>query len=806
MRESGGLRSFAAAVREVPGVGLAFATLVIGCIVAVAVTLAILVGRVDAATGFTARIVVAILIATLLVLAVRSLGQLLRAVRERDRELAAVAVAGERLGRPMSSDALALEIASAARTLTGATFGRLVLTDPERQRILLLAASGPDGESVAQGPRAEALEIGSSLGLALEAGAPVRIGPDRHAPVALPSWYPVAATFIAVPLVIDGEMRGELVAAEPSTRRPFSATTERLLAIYAVQAAAVLKGVLLTEVVDEALEVAHAERSRSGVVSQRGDAVLDVARRLTETLDRATILRIIATSLNEHLETDLATIRVVDGDELLVVAAAAGPSAADVAALPRVRADVGRYAEVIRSGRTWSSEDGDAGGGWRGEVVAPLIHGGAVVGAISASTRGPRRWAAHDLDFVAALAAHASIAIHNAELYAKSEGLAHELQGIVEMTSDLARSLDSTKVADRIARHLTSALGAAACRISYWERDAGRLVALGHFPERAAWEGRLPLAAREVRAVIRSQVASTLDDGALVLLPLVASGESIGIVELRPDAAAPFESARLELGRTMANEAAMALENARLYEEARSLADRDQLTGFFNHRFLHQRLGEEILRTRRSRTSLGVLMLDLDDFKLVNDTFGHLYGDRVLAWAADVIRAELRLSDVAARYGGDEFAILLPDADTRSAEVVARRIAAAFESRPFELEGHGPLPISLSIGAASFPADGGAAQQVIEAADRALYRDKDRLSGPVPALASPSESASPPPPGSASASAPTRPPAEPLGAAIEGRDPGDGAPGGVADAPPARASEGTRKRRERSAAAGSVIH
>ena len=89
---------------------------------------------------------------------------------------------------------------------------------------------------------------------------------------------------------------------------------------------------------------------------------------------------------------------------------------------------------------------------------------------------------------------------------------------------------------------------------------------------------------------------------------------------------------RLSLARTMANEAAMALENARLYEDARNLADRDPLTGFYNHRFLHERLGEEVVRSQRARRPMSVLMLDLDDFKLVNDTFGHLFGDRVLAW------------------------------------------------------------------------------------------------------------------------------------------------------------------------------
>src|SRR5207247_3949199 len=111
-------------------------------------------------------------------------------------------------------------------------------------------------------------------------------------------------------------------------------------------------------------------------------------------------------------------------------------------------------------------------------------------------------------------------------------------------------------------------------------------------------------------------------------------------------------------------------------------------------------------RPQRARASLCLLMIDLDAFKLVTDTFGHLFGDRVLAWVAELIRSTLRGSDVPARYGGDEFAVILPDTDADHAQAAARRILAAFSDRPYLGEGRGPVPMAGSIGVASFPADG----------------------------------------------------------------------------------------------------
>jgi diguanylate cyclase (GGDEF)-like protein len=378
-------------------------------------------------------------------------------------------------------------------------------------------------------------------------------------------------------------------------------------------------------------------------------------------------------------------------------------------------------------------------------LVVPMLYDGATVGVITLSKLGLDGFDTDDLRLLAILADHAATAVETARLLTRSQELAGELRRLLDMSGELSESLDPRQVANLMAGHLARAMGVDECAISYWDKVSGRVESLGYYPplkledlepyfDVAGFPETLRVLERGVTTIIDAddpgadpaETALLRRDGnrILVMLPLVAKGQAIGLVELFSKTEVRWDAQHLELARTMANEAAMALENARLYEDARKRADRDPLTGFFNHRYLHERMGEEVVRSQRGKRPLSVLMLDLDDFKLVNDTFGHLFGDKVLTWVAELIRATLRLSDVPARYGGDEFAVILPDTDLDEARRAAERILDAFRDRPFVGESRGPVPIGASIGIATYPGDGRNATELIAAADRALYRVK----------------------------------------------------------------------------------
>jgi two-component system cell cycle response regulator len=165
------------------------------------------------------------------------------------------------------------------------------------------------------------------------------------------------------------------------------------------------------------------------------------------------------------------------------------------------------------------------------------------------------------------------------------------------------------------------------------------------------------------------------------------------------------------------------LDNARLFDQVRKLAVTDALTGLSNYRTLINVMDSEIQRSRRTGRSFAVLLLDLDGLKVINDRHGHLVGSRAICRLANVLRVHSRAMDTAARYGGDEFAVVLPEASSEAATSVCRRICE-------RLAKDGEVPnVTVSVGAAVFPQDGETIDALFNAADRALYGMKGRSDG-----------------------------------------------------------------------------
>jgi diguanylate cyclase (GGDEF)-like protein len=212
---------------------------------------------------------------------------------------------------------------------------------------------------------------------------------------------------------------------------------------------------------------------------------------------------------------------------------------------------------------------------------------------------------------------------------------------------------------------------------------------------------------------------STLD---MIVAPLRHDDQIIGYLAVREqrDGRPPDEN-QAKVLNIFADLTSAALKSAHQYEEIQKLAEKDALTSAYNHRYFQEQLRKEIGRHQRSREPFGLLMLDIDNFKRINDTLGHPAGDEILRKLVAEIVPNVRADvDTVCRYGGEEFAIILPATDRDGVRVVAERIREAVERRRFE-SGRTALHVTVSCGLSTFPLDGESAASLIASADAALY-------------------------------------------------------------------------------------
>jgi diguanylate cyclase (GGDEF)-like protein len=237
---------------------------------------------------------------------------------------------------------------------------------------------------------------------------------------------------------------------------------------------------------------------------------------------------------------------------------------------------------------------------------------------------------------------------------------------------------------------------------------------------------RQPLWRNDVTADLRfREHPSGGDMRSEMIVPLLIRDRNLGTLNLASASERAFTAGDFEILKRCGQLAAVAVENSQLYRQTREMSLIDALTGIYNHRHFKVLLGVEMGRAERYSRTMALLMIDVDNFKRVNDTFGHPIGDQVLRGVARILGEAVRRSDVLARYGGEEFAVILQETEFAAARSVAEKLCRDVESKASFPDGRdGRIHATISVGLAFYPADAQDEAGLLALADAALYRAK----------------------------------------------------------------------------------
>ena len=325
------------------------------------------------------------------------------------------------------------------------------------------------------------------------------------------------------------------------------------------------------------------------------------------------------------------------------------------------------------------------------------------------------------------------------------------LETILDVTKTISSMLKTEEVLYTIVKRVADITGAVRCSIVLISKeDIGYVLAshesptikeikldLNKYPEiREALKNKRPVVVEDIpRHPLMAEVkdlVKDLDRMNVLVLPIIWEEEVIGTLFLRTRRLGKgFTEKDINLCQIIAQSAYHAIKNARLFEEVskekeemKTLAITDSLTEVYNHNFFYTRLEEEFNRTVRYETPISLIMMDIDDFKRINDTYGHRTGDHVLKEVADMIKKIVRKTDIVARYGGEEFSVILPHTNLDGAEEEAERIREAISSHAYA--NLTKETITISLGVVSYPSGKTImnAGDFVNLADTALYEAK----------------------------------------------------------------------------------
>src|ERR1700691_3486877 len=473
---------------------------------------------------------------------------------------------------------------------------------------------------------------------------------------------------------------------------------------------------------------------------QKISILYDASQAVLSTFDLDEVLQQILTIARDYFHLQNVAILLRDKNELYVrcqvgwdeghdkVRFPIGTGITGTAAQqkrPVYAADVTKDARYIQSAKNT-----------RSELAVPLMVRDDVVGVLDCQSENLSHFDAETIDLLALFSTQASIALQNARLYSLERQRARQLQAINAIAQQTTAVLDLEQLLDRVCKLIQDAFRV--CHVSLFLREDHDLVLRAHhgtLTPRVPEGGRFPASTEPWASILASSNTAMETDlcvapagtkffaesASRMCIPLVSFGQTLGVLALdsaRPDA---FRDGDLQSLESVADICATAIQNAHYVERVKQLAYLDGLTGIFNRRFFELRIIEEIERARRGCLGMAVIMADIDQFKRLNDEFGHVLGDEVLRQVSSLFHQQLRKIDVVCRYGGEEFGILLTQANAHHALNVAEKLRKLVAGWQFPGV---PRAVTISAGAAAMPEHGSTRDDLVRAADSALYAAK----------------------------------------------------------------------------------
>ena len=670
--------------------------------------------------------------------------RLLSQTRQRETDLSDLAEMARMMISTLDVDELLLRIATRLAAMTGMDSCAISLFEPDPDRVQLLAHYTRSGVRDIGGERVVyLLQDYPATSRVIRQGAPlvVRVQDPSADPAErdlMLEWeYEV---LVMLPLKVRGKPVGLVEMYSEQNVAEFSPQDlDRLLA-FAEQVALALSNARM-----------YAREQR---IRLAAETIRHATLALSSTLELTQVLDLILEQLQQVVYFDSASLMLLEHGQLGVLAVHGHPNPEsalkvrfnveddELAQEVVTRRDTVILVDAREDRRYRLRGEADYVRGWMG---VPLLAAGRVIGLLTLDNRKPHAYNLEDANLAMAFANQVAVAVANARLYQSEREQRTLAEALREISLVLSSSLEMGAILETLLEQIERVIPYDSACVLLQEKDHARVAAHRGYAsfgtEHLLEDLVLPINETAYLAyMVETRQPFYITDvndfpgwvstetswhtGSWLGAPLVAHNRLLGFLTLDKVEHGHYtamHAARLE---ALAGHAAIALLNALTFGEVEQASITDFVTGSFNHRYFHQQLSQEVDRSRRLGQPLSLLMIDLDNFKVVNDSYGHQVGDLVLHSLAELLRGELRVVDILARYGGEEFTVILPGTTEESVVHVAEKLRRAVAAQVFRVNDL-DIPVTVSIGGATYPDHASSARELVECADQAMYLAKD---------------------------------------------------------------------------------